>query len=146
MADFLSREERSNRMSRIRSRDTAPELALRKALHAMGFRYRVDDRRLPGRPDLVFPRYRTIVFVHGCFWHRHPGCNIATTPKSNTEFWTAKFDRNVARDELARAQRASQGWQVIIAWECELSSGRRVAASAKKIARLLREGRGGHTW
>ena len=98
MADFLTPAERSERMSRIRSRDTSPEIALRKALHRLGLRFRLNDKRLPGKPDLVFPRYKTAVFVHGCFWHRHQVCNIATTPKTNTAFWQEKFDRNVARD------------------------------------------------
>ena len=90
-------------MSRIRSKDTQPELALRKALHMQGFRYRLHGAGLPGKPDLVFPRYKTVVFVHGCFWHRHEGCRIATTPKSNTQFWTDKFERNAARDIRSQA-------------------------------------------
>ncbi|MFZ5534162.1 MAG: very short patch repair endonuclease [Pseudomonadota bacterium] len=98
MVDFLSPSDRSERMSRIRGKDTQPELALRKALHRMGFRYRLHEKKLPGKPDIVLPRYKVVVFVHGCFWHRHPGCKIATIPKSNTPFWLEKFQNNVARD------------------------------------------------
>lgn len=125
-------------MSRIRSRDTSPELALRRQLHALGLRYRLHDRRLPGRPDLVLPRFRAVVFVHGCFWHRHPGCSIATTPKSNTAFWQEKFDRNVSRDKRSAAALEAAGWRVFIAWECELSSGVRASGTAKRLAGLIR--------
>ncbi|MFP3499206.1 DNA mismatch endonuclease Vsr, partial [Pseudomonas sp. SIMBA_059] len=89
--DFLSPRERSKRMSLIRGRDTQPELALRRALHRLGLRFRLHGAGLPGKPDLVFPRYKTVVFVHGCFWHQHAGCSIATIPKSNTQFWMEKF-------------------------------------------------------
>ena len=120
MADTLSPRERSERMSRIRGKDTAPELALRKALHALGLRYRL-HAKLPGKPDIVLPRHSAVVFVHGCFWHRHRGCRIATTPKSNTAFWREKFDRNVARDKRVRRQLRAAGWRVFVAWECQLS-------------------------
>jgi DNA mismatch endonuclease, patch repair protein len=98
MVDFLTPEQRSERMSRIRGRNTRPELALRKVLHAEGLRFRLHCRELPGTPDLVFPRHGAVVFVHGCFWHRHSGCPIATMPKSNTAHWQAKFELNVSRD------------------------------------------------
>lgn len=137
MADFLTPEQRSERMSRIRSRNTSPELALRRALHALGLRFRVNDKRLPGKPDIVLPRFRTVVMVHGCFWHRHGGCKVATTPKSNTEFWQAKFDRNVERDERNARELEASGWRVIIAWECELGSQQRVAAAAASIAEAI---------
>lgn len=120
MADTLTREERSRRMSLIRSSDTSPELAIRKALHRLGLRYRLHGKDLPGKPDLVFPRHRVVLFVHGCFWHRHEGCKVATTPKSNTAFWKAKFERNVERDFQARARLEEMGWRVLIAWECDL--------------------------
>lgn len=97
MADFLTKAQRSERMAQIRGKDTKPELALRRQLHAQGFRYRLHQTGLHGTPDLVFARYKAVVFVHGCFWHRHEGCNIATTPKSNTPFWKEKFQRTVAR-------------------------------------------------
>ena len=97
MVDFLSPSERSERMSRNRSSNTAPEVALRRAMHAIGLRFRLHSKGLPGKPDIVLPRHRTVIFVHGCFWHRHSGCKIATTPKTNTEFWEEKFYRNVVR-------------------------------------------------
>jgi DNA mismatch endonuclease (patch repair protein) len=141
MVDFLTKDERSRRMARIRSKDTVPEIALRKALHAIGLRYRLNDRRLSGRPDIVFPRHRTVVFVHGCFWHRHEGCSIATTPKSNTRFWQEKFDRNVARDRRVAGELAAAGWRVIVAWECTLQSKVRVEQTAEGIAAEIRAGR-----
>lgn len=140
MVDFLSAAERSERMSRIHSSNTSPELTLRRALHALGFRFRLHRKDLPGKPDIVLPRYKAVVFVHGCFWHRHAGCKVATTPKSNTEFWVEKFDRNVARDTRSSDLLEAQGWKVIIAWECELSSGRKAADAALKIAVEIRTG------
>jgi DNA mismatch endonuclease (patch repair protein) len=109
-------------MASIRSKDTVPELALRRGLHRLGMRFTLDNLGLPGKPDLVFPRYKAVVFVHGCFWHRHEGCNIATTPKSNTPFWQSKFDRNVARDRKVASELTESGWRVFVAWECELQS------------------------
>jgi DNA mismatch endonuclease (patch repair protein) len=138
MADFLTPAERSHRMSRIRSSNTAPEVALRRALHTLGFRFRLHRKDLPGKPDIVLPRYKATILVHGCFWHRHEGCSIATTPKSNTSFWTEKFDRNVARDERVRSQLSELGWQVLVVWECELGSQRRASEAAARIARELR--------
>lgn len=137
MADTLTPAERSERMSRIRSRDTQPELALRRALHGGGLRYRLHGAVLPGRPDIVFPSRNAVVFVHGCFWHRHEGCRIATTPKSNTPFWQAKFDRNVERDVRNSERLIGVGWKVIVVWECELSTPAKAAAAAAKVAELL---------
>jgi DNA mismatch endonuclease (patch repair protein) len=137
MADFLSPQKRSERMSRIRSKDTLPELALRKALHALGLRFRVHDKRLPGKPDIVLPRFKTVVLVHGCFWHRHGGCKVATTPKSNTAFWQKKFDLNVQRDERNVFALEALGWKVVIAWECELGSQQKVDEVAFRIAAAL---------
>ena len=127
-------------MSRIRSKDTAPEVALRRALHALGFRFRIHRKDLPGKPDIVLPRHRVVIFVHGCFWHRHAGCRIATTPKSNTEFWVEKFERNVARDARSIDLLKAQGWRVIVAWECELASARRAADAALRIGSEVRFG------
>lgn len=126
-------------MSRIRSRDTSPEITLRRELHRLGLRYRLRNSHLPGKPDLVFPRHRTIVFVHGCFWHRHDGCKIATSPKSNSDYWKDKFARNVARD--ARVQLALQqlGWRVVVVWECELQSKVRARATGERVSRLVTE-------
>lgn len=139
MVDFLSPLERSQRMARIRSSNTSPELALRRELHSLGLRFTLNNRKLPGKPDLVFPRHRAIVFVHGCFWHRHPGCNIATTPKSNTPFWQEKFDRNVARDSRVAAELTQLGWRVFVAWECGVQSGVRARETAERLARSIRD-------
>lgn len=125
-------------MSRIRSSNTSPEVALRCALHSLGLRFRLHHKDLPSKPDIVLPRYRTVVFVHGCFWHRHNGCKVSNTPKVNTEFWVAKFDRNVARDTRARELLEAQGWRVIVVWECELSSGRKAADAALRVASEIR--------
>lgn len=138
MADFLTPSERSERMSRIRGKDTQPELALRKALHRLGLRYRLHGAELPGKPDLVFPRHKAVVFVHGCFWHRHPGCSIATTPKSNTPFWVEKFEKNVARDTRVTKQLEEQGWRVLLAWECELSTPAKAAKMGQGLATRIR--------
>ncbi|TKR54323.1 DNA mismatch endonuclease Vsr [Allopusillimonas ginsengisoli] len=139
MVDFLSPSERSERMSRIRSKDTRPELALRKVLHALGLRYRLHGAGLPGKPDLVFPRYKTVVFVHGCFWHRHSRCSIATTPKSNTQFWLDKFDKNVARDAKVITDLQAQGWKVQVVWECELSSSSKVHQVGEKLVEVIKQ-------
>lgn len=120
MADTLSKRKRSELMSRVRSADTKPEWVLRCGLHRMGFRFRLRNRKLPGRPDLIFPRYRAAVFVHGCFWHRHRGCREASSPKTNTPYWQAKFSENVRRDRLNRRKLEHLGWRVRVVWECEL--------------------------
>ena len=133
MVDFLSPRERSERMSLIRGRDTQPELALRRALHRLGLRFRLHGAALPGKPDLVFPRYKTVVFVHGCFWHRHAGCSIATIPKSNTQFWMGKFEKNVDRDKRVTAQLNELGWRVLVVWECELSTNKKIELTGKRI-------------
>lgn len=138
MPDFLTPEQRSRRMAAIRSANTAPELALRRELHLLGLRFTLNNKKLPGKPDLVFPRHRAVVFVHGCFWHRHAGCSIATTPKSNTPYWQEKFDRNVARDARVIAELEQLGWRVMIAWECGLQSGLKAKETAARIAAEIR--------
>ena len=120
MADIKSPEERSRNMSAIRSRDTKPELYLRKLLFAEGLRYRKNVQRLPGCPDMYFARYRTAVFVHGCFWHRHEGCRYAYTPKSRVEFWQKKFEANIRRDATVRKELATNGIRQLIVWECTI--------------------------
>ena len=120
MADRLSKEERSELMSHIRSTNTKPEVALRRALWRRGFRYRVNVKNLPGSPDIVLPKHRTVVFVHGCFWHAHKGCKIYHLPQTNTEFWLAKVTRNQERDQEVWRQLEAKGWSVVIVWECEL--------------------------
>ena len=119
MADRLSKERRSWNMSRIRSSDTKPELVVRKTLHAMGYRFRLHRRDLPGRPDIALPKYKTAVFVHGCFWHRHQGCRYAYNPKSRQEFWQHKFERNIERDRIVAQKLTSLGWRQLVVWECE---------------------------
>jgi DNA mismatch endonuclease, patch repair protein len=125
-------------MSRIRGKDTQPELALRRVIHGLGLRYRLQGADLPGKPDLVLPRHKAVVFVHGCFWHRHVGCNIATIPKSNTEFWVAKFRRNVARDSHVITALNMLGWRVFVVWECELASMKKAKIAGEKLAFLIR--------
>lgn len=122
MADRLSPERRSWLMSRVGSNDTGPEMRVRKVAHAMGLRFRLHRKDLPGHPDIVFPRWRIAIFVHGCFWHRHPGCKKATTPKSNVEFWTRKFEANVARDIRTQRELEDLGWKVAVIWECGTKS------------------------
>lgn len=119
MTDRISEEHRSWNMSQIRSKDTGPELTVRKLLHGMGYRFRLHRKDLPGKPDIVLPKYRTVIFVHGCFWHRHEGCKYAYYPKSNVDFWKAKFKINVERDKYVRRKLEEEGWKVIIVWECE---------------------------
>lgn len=122
MADKLSRAHRSWNMSRIRGRNTGPEIRLRSLLHRAGFRFRLHVRDLPGRPDIVLPRYRTAIFVHGCFWHRHPGCRNSTMPSTRRDFWKEKFEENVRRDERNRHALEDAGWSVAVVWECELEA------------------------
>lgn len=105
-------------MAGIRSRDTSPEMKVRRLLHRHGFRYRLHQKDLPGKPDLVLPRYRLCIFVHGCFWHRHPGCRFATTPSTRPEFWQSKFDQNVVRDTRNKNALLTMGWRVLELWEC----------------------------
>ena len=123
--DTLTPEHRSWVMSRIRSKDTKPEMIVRSWLHRSGYRFRLHVKTLPGHPDIVLPKYRTLIEVRGCFWHRHRGCPTATTPKSNVRFWRAKFRRNVARDRLHEAQWKELGWTVIVVWECGLLPAKR---------------------
>ncbi|MDE2884133.1 MAG: DNA mismatch endonuclease Vsr [Chloroflexota bacterium] len=117
--DSLSAEHRSWNMSRIRGSDTTPERVVRSLLHRMGHRYRLHQKNLPARPDIVMAGRRTVILVHGCYWHRHPGCRFAYTPKTNRDFWEAKFQENVARDTRQRGQLHELGWTVITVWECE---------------------------
>jgi DNA mismatch endonuclease (patch repair protein) len=117
--DSLSPERRSWNMSRIRSTDTAPERIVRSVLHSLGYRFRLHKKSLPGKPDIVLAKYRAVIFVHGCFWHRHQGCKFCYTPKSRAEFWIAKFAGNVARDQKQRQALVDLGWRVLTVWECE---------------------------
>ncbi len=122
MADIHSKETRSYNMSRIRSKDTKPEILVRKFLHKNGFRYRLHVKNLSGKPDIVLPKYKTIIFIHGCFWHGHDGCKKASLPKTRTEWWTDKIHKNAANDQNAETALLNLGWRVIKIWECELKS------------------------
>ena len=121
-------------MAAVGSKDTEPELKLRKMLHALGYRYRLHDARLPGKPDIVFARRRAAVFVNGCFWHRHEGCRYATTPKTDTDFWQSKFEANKARDKRNIVALKRLGWRVAVVWQCQLKSPQKVLS---RVVRFL---------
>jgi len=123
MVDVVDRATRSRMMSGIKGRDTTPERTVRSYLHRAGLRFRLQGRSLPGRPDIVLPKWNTVVFVHGCFWHRHPNCSKAATPSSNKSFWQKKFAENVARDERNFAALRKAGWRVLTVWECSINPG-----------------------
>lgn len=120
VADSLTPEKRSWNMSRISGKNTKPEIAVRSLLHRSGFRFRLNQKDLPGKPDIVLKKYKTVVFVHGCFWHRHKGCPDTTTPKTRTEFWQSKFDDTVKRDKRNIVSLRKLNWKVVVVWECEL--------------------------
>ena len=113
-------EQRSRNMSAIKSKNTKPEIKVRKVLHSMGYRFRLHSKNLPGSPDIVLPKYKTVIFVHGCFWHRHENCKYASTPKTRQEFWEAKFRENINRDKLNQENLSLKGWKIIIVWECDI--------------------------
>lgn len=117
--DIVDSRRRSEMMSGIKGKDTAPEIVVRRVAHRLGFRFRLYRKDLPGRPDLVFPKHRSVVFVHGCFWHRHSGCKYAYTPKTRVRFWTGKFSQNVARDHRNEEALHRLGWRVLVIWECQ---------------------------
>ena len=121
MTDILSKDKRSWNMSRIRSKNTKPEIVVRSLLHRMGYRFRLHVSSLPGRPDIVLPKYRTAIFVHGCFWHRHCDCKYAYNPKSRQDFWERKFEQNVQRHRDVTQRLEELGWRVVVIWECEIS-------------------------
>ncbi len=120
LSDKITKEQRSWNMSRIKGKDTGIEVAVRKRLFSLGYRYRKNDNRLPGKPDIVFPKYKTVVFIHGCFWHMHSDCKIARIPKSNTDFWIDKLNHNVVKDQKTKETLEKMGWKVITVWECEI--------------------------
>lgn len=141
MLDKLTPSQRHRCMSRIRGKNTKPEILVRKGLHARGFRFRLQDRRLPGRPDIVLPKYGVAIMVNGCFWHGHKGCRYATMPKSNVEFWYAKIARNRHRDEVTTAHLEALGWTVITVWECELRKNEGLNARLDALAdEIIRAG------
>lgn len=138
MVDVVNSQTRSRMMSGIRSKDTRPELALRSALHASGFRFRLHRKGMPGKPDIVMTKHRAVIFVHGCFWHRHAGCRFTSTPATRPEFWQAKFDANVLRDAVVHADLLSSGWRVATVWECALRTEAGIAAVRDILASWLR--------
>ena len=134
--DILTSDQRSRLMSRVKSKNTRPELLVRRLIYKMGFRYRLHRADLPGHPDLVFFKKRQIVFVHGCFWHRHKDCKLASSPKTRTDFWENKFISNLTRDERVHSELVSLGWKVLVVWECET---RRPLDLANKLRDFLEE-------
>ena len=140
MPDRQTPEQRHRNMAAIRSRNTKPELALRYALWHNGFRYRVNDNRLPGKPDMVLPKFRTAIFVHGCFWHGHKDCQYFTVPKTNSEFWMAKVARNQERDQEVWRKLEAKGWSVIIVWECQLKKANLEETVARVASEIIRNG------
>lgn len=133
MADIVNKETRSKMMSGIRCKNTKPEMLVRSGLHKMGYRFRLHVKGLPGKPDIVLPKYRTVIFVHGCFWHRHSGCKYAYTPKSRTDFWTQKFAKNTERDTDNRANLNKAGWIVLTVWECETKNTESLSTTLEKL-------------
>lgn len=133
MVDTLTRVERSAVMSRIRGKNTRPEIIVRRLAHSFGYRFRLHSRELPGSPDIVFPGLRKVIFVHGCFWHRH-GCAQTYTPKTRLDFWVKKFTANVARDKKANLGLRRAGWKVLVIWECQTASSKRLA---RRLYRFL---------
>lgn len=131
--DILSKEKRSWNMSRIRSQDTAPERIVRSVLHRLGYRFRLNVKSLPGRPDIVLSRHRTVVLVHGCFWHRHSRCRFAYTPKTRRVFWLRKFEENKCRDAQVRQRLKKLGWKVITVWECQTGDTLSLTARLKHL-------------
>lgn len=132
MMDTLSPAERSERMAKIRCKDSNPEMKLRRLVHGMGFRYRLHSKNLPGKPDIVFSRRRAVIFMHGCFWHRHEGCALARLPKSRVDFWKKKLEANKQRDQNNQELLESRGWRVLVVWECQLND-------TTEISRIVRE-------
>ena len=139
MADVHSPEIRSYNMSRIRNKDTKPEEIVRKYLFAQGFRYRKNDKKLPGKPDIVLPKYKTVIFVNGCFWHKHEGCKYFVWPKNNEAFWRNKINGNVAHDDKVYQELREMGWNILIIWECELKPSVR-DNTLKNVVNCLRDG------
>ena len=140
MSDVLTPSQRHRNMAAIHSASTKPELYLRRALWHHGFRYRVNDKRLPGRPDIVLPKYRTVIFVHGCFWHGHRDCKYYAVPKTNTAFWMAKVARNQERDQEVWRKLEAKGWSVIIVWECQLKKANLEETIKRVACEIVRNG------
>lgn len=139
MADIHSKETRSYNMSRIKGRDTKPEMLVRKLLFFRGFRYRLYSKKLPGKPDIIFPKYKTVIFINGCFWHGHEKCRYFVVPKTRTDFWLSKINTNILNDKKNAAQLESMGWHVITVWECELRKKDSIEKVIDKITEKLHE-------
>ena len=138
--DIVSEGQRSYNMSRIRSKDTKPELMVRSMLHRMGYRFTVNgpkNRQLPGKPDIVLPRYKTVIFVHGCFWHAHENCKHFRLPKTRTEWWKAKLEGNALRDKKRVDELEAQGWMVLVVWECELKNLKKIPEFQSMLSRRV---------
>lgn len=131
--DIVAPDTRSRMMKAVRSKNTKPELAVRSLVHALGFRFRLHRNDLPGTPDLVFPRLRCVIFVHGCFWHRHPACRGTTTPKENAEYWEAKFKQNAERDRVTIRTLRAENWRVLVVWECQTRHEPRLQQKLKRF-------------
>lgn len=136
MADVHTKEQRSYNMSRIKSKDTKPELIVRKFLHTNGYRFRLHSRNLPGKPDIVLPKYKTVIFIHGCFWHGHKGCKYFVVPKTKTEWWLDKINGNKANDKKKKSAIVKEGYSVLTIWECQLRPNNRSRTLAKLILTL----------
>ncbi|WP_020682945.1 very short patch repair endonuclease [Marinobacterium rhizophilum] len=141
MTDLMSREARSRLMSKIGSKNTKPEMTVRRALHARGFRFRLHVKRLTGSPDLMLPKYRAVILVHGCFWHRHKGCSMSYTPKTRQSVWMQKFAANEERDRFVRNALLAEGWRVLTVWECAVRAPEKdIQANIERIADWLTSG------
>ncbi|WP_340162438.1 MULTISPECIES: very short patch repair endonuclease [Halomonadaceae] len=143
MVDIKNRDQRSHNMSAIRGKDTKPEMLVRRYLHSCGYRFRLHRKDLPGKPDLVMPKYQLVIFVHGCFWHRHENCRYSTTPSNRSEFWQEKFAKNVERDSRNREALLESGWRVLIIWECGLKHAK---DELPELSRLIENNTGFQVW
>jgi DNA mismatch endonuclease, patch repair protein len=133
MTDIVSCSKRKEMMSSVKQRHTKPEIAVRKLLHRNGFRFRLHNKKLPGTPDIVLPKYKTVIFVHGCFWHQHENCRKARRPTSNVEFWNEKLDKNIERDNRKESELIKAGWKVLTIWDCEIKDEKRIIEKIKKL-------------
>jgi DNA mismatch endonuclease (patch repair protein) len=136
MADVHSKETRSYNMSQIKGKNTKPEMLVRKFLFSKGFRYRLHDKKLPGKPDLVLPKYKTVIFIHGCFWHGHEGCRYFVVPKTRTEWWLNKINGNIENDKKKQKALKDAGWRIVHIWECELKPGNVERTLSKLLSTL----------
>jgi DNA mismatch endonuclease (patch repair protein) len=139
MADIFSKAKRSEIMSKISGKETKPEIIVRKYLFSQGFRYRKNDKKLAGKPDIVLPKYKTVIFVHGCFWHSHKNCPKSALPMTNREFWETKIQRNVGRDKRNRQKLKNLGWKVITIWQCRIKNKTLFEKTMKKVIDKIRE-------